>query len=56
MGKLQAKVPFKSLAKKFDAYLYTRPKGGRPHHLSIEGGLSLMFFLALSEFKRRDIC
>jgi len=52
LGKLQAKIPFKALAKKFDAYLSTRPKGGRPPHLGIEGGLALMFlkhYLNLSD-------
>ena len=52
LGKLQAKIPFKALAKKFDTYLPTRHQGGRPPHLSIEGGLALMFlkhYLNLSD-------
>lgn len=43
LGKIHAQIPFKKLA---DQYRHLKPpkhKGGRKAHLSIEGGLGLMF-------------
>lgn len=43
LGQIHAQIPFEQLADCFRIYKPPRHKGGRRPHLSIEGGLGLMF-------------
>lgn len=43
LGQIHAQIPFEQLADCFRPYKPPRHKGGRRPHLSIEGGLGLMF-------------
>lgn len=52
LGRLQAQIPFRELAAPFRQFKASGVQGGRPSHLSIEGGLALMFlkhYLGLSD-------
>ncbi|MEM9259169.1 MAG: transposase [Bacteroidota bacterium] len=43
LGRIHALIPFSALATEFGAFKRPRHQGGRPPHLTIEGGLALMF-------------